>query len=178
MPLRALEEHPDTALAQFAKAEGARLRQEVEAVRLRETEEDKQGTVSDKDAMIYAINPWAIPFDHRDSDPPRILQAGITIGPPNVEVDPKAMKVVGSDYEFRGFIQKAPKEEGKAGEKISTGVFQQKEYAWLSALLCSRAEAVIPRATALPSSPTPARWGSKVLCRVTARGTAARAEPF
>jgi hypothetical protein len=42
IPLRALEDHPDGALAEFAKAEGARLRQEVEAVRRRETEEDKQ----------------------------------------------------------------------------------------------------------------------------------------
>jgi len=92
--------------------------------------------------MVYAINPWAIPFDHRDSDPPRILQAGYTVGPPNVSVDVKAMKAVGSGYEFRGFFQKAPKEERKDGEKISTGVFQQKEYAWLSGLLCSRAEAV------------------------------------
>jgi hypothetical protein len=31
------------------------------------------GTVSEKDAMVYAINPWAIPFDHSDGDPPRIL---------------------------------------------------------------------------------------------------------
>ncbi|MGO9576947.1 MAG: hypothetical protein ACLPTQ_21770 [Terriglobales bacterium] len=38
---------------------------------------------------------WAIPFDHRDSNPPRILQAGYTVGPPNVSVDVKAMKVVG-----------------------------------------------------------------------------------
>jgi hypothetical protein len=79
-----------------------------------------KGTVSDKDAMICAINPWAIPFDHKDSDSPRILQAGYTVGPPTVELDPKAMKVVGSGYEFRGFIQKAPKEEGKEGEKIPT----------------------------------------------------------
>ena len=42
-----------------------------------------------------------IPFDHRDSDPPRVLQAGYTIGPPNVTVDVKAMKVVESGYEFR-----------------------------------------------------------------------------
>ena len=36
----------------------------------------------------------------------------------------------------------APKKEGEVGEKIPTGVFQQKEYAWLSGLLCSRAEAL------------------------------------
>jgi hypothetical protein len=101
----------------------------------------EKGTVSEKDAVIYAINPWAIPFDHRDSDPPRILQAGYTIGPPNVSVDVKAMKVVGSGYEFRGFIRKGPADKNKEGEEIPTGIFQQKEYAWLSGLLCSRAEA-------------------------------------
>ena len=96
-----------------------------------------KGTVSDKDAMVYAINPWAIPFDHRDSDPPRILQAAYTIGPPNVSVDVKAMKVVGSGYEFRGHIKKTPKEEGKEGAKIPTGIFQQEEYAG-SAACCVR----------------------------------------
>lgn len=101
-----------------------------------------KGTVSDKDAMVYAINPWAIPWDHEDSDPPRILQAAYNVGPPNVDVDPTSMRVVGTGYEFRGFIPKAPREQGQKGEKIPTGVFQQKEYAWLSGLLCSRAEAV------------------------------------
>jgi hypothetical protein len=101
-----------------------------------------KGTVSSKDAMIYAINPWAIPFDRTDGDPPRILEAGYTIGPPNVSVDVKAMKIVGSGYELRGFIQKAPKVEDQPGEKIPTGIFQRKEYGWLSGLLCSRAEAV------------------------------------
>jgi hypothetical protein len=52
------------------------------------------------------------------------------------------MKIVGSGYEFRGFIQKAPKGDGQPGEKIPTGIFQRKEYGWLSGLLCSRAEAV------------------------------------
>ena len=99
------------------------------------------GTVSEKDAMVYAINPWAIPFDHTDSDPPRILQAAYNVGPLNVEVDPTSMKVVGTGYEFRGFIRKAPKGQGQEGEKIPTGVFQQKEYGWLSGLLCSRVEA-------------------------------------
>jgi hypothetical protein len=101
-----------------------------------------KGTVSDGDVMIYAINPWAIPWDHRDSDPPRILQAAYNVGPPNVEVDPTSMKIVGTGFEFQGFIQKAPKKQDEKGEKIPTGVFQQKDYAWLSALLCSRAEVV------------------------------------
>jgi hypothetical protein len=107
----------------------------------------KKGIVSDKDAFVIAINPWAIPFDHTDADPPRILQAGYTVGAPYVEVDPKVMKPVGSGYYFRDFIEKAPKpagagEKAKEGAKVPTGVFQLKEYAGLSALLCSRVEVI------------------------------------
>ena len=100
------------------------------------------GTVSNKDVMIYAINPWEIPWDHRDSNPPRILQAAYNAGPQNVGVDPTGMKIIETGYEFRGFITKAPKPPDKDGTKIPTGVFQQREYAWLSGLLCSRTDAV------------------------------------
>jgi hypothetical protein len=41
-PLNRLEEHADPAVAEFAKMEGVRLRQEVEEVRRHETEEDRQ----------------------------------------------------------------------------------------------------------------------------------------
>jgi hypothetical protein len=41
-PLRTLEEDPNAAIAEFAKAEGRRLRQEIERVRRHETEEDRQ----------------------------------------------------------------------------------------------------------------------------------------
>ena len=97
--------------------------------------------MSDKDAFVIAINPWAIPFDHTDTDPPRILQAGYRLGAPYVEVNPKEMKAVGAGYYFRSVIQKKPKTSGKEdGEKVSTGVFQDEHYHGLSALLCSRAE--------------------------------------
>ena len=82
------------------------------------------GTVSDKDAMVYAINPRALPGDERDRDPPRLLQVAYNIGLPNVEIDPTSMKVVGTGYEFRGFIRKAAKEEGQEGTEIPTGIFQ------------------------------------------------------
>ena len=100
----------------------------------------KQGIVSDKDAFVLAINPWAIPFDHTDGNPPRILRAGYTLGDPWVEVDPTAMKAVGSGYNFSSFIKKTPKNTGEDGEKIPKGVFQLEQYRGLSALLCSRAE--------------------------------------
>jgi hypothetical protein len=69
------------------------------------------------------------------------LRAGYTVGAPFVEVDPKTMKAVGSDYTFSGSVKKTPKEVGKEGETIPKGVFQLEQYRGLSALLCSRAEA-------------------------------------
>jgi hypothetical protein len=41
-PLHELERHPGLAIAAFAKAEGIRLRQEIDAIRHEETEVDKQ----------------------------------------------------------------------------------------------------------------------------------------
>jgi hypothetical protein len=41
-PLRGLEEDQNRAIAEFAKAEALRLRQEIERIRQRETEDDKQ----------------------------------------------------------------------------------------------------------------------------------------
>jgi hypothetical protein len=41
-PLCGLEQDPNAAIAEFAKAEGVRLRQEIERVRRHETEEDRQ----------------------------------------------------------------------------------------------------------------------------------------
>jgi hypothetical protein len=101
----------------------------------------KKGIVSDKDAFVIAINPWAIPFDRTDGNPPRILRAGYTVGAPYVEVDPTTVKAVASGYYFSNFIEKAAKEAGKDGATIPKGVFQIEQYRGLSGLLCSRAEA-------------------------------------
>jgi hypothetical protein len=101
----------------------------------------EKGIVSDEDAFVIAINPRAIPFDHGDSDPPRILQAGYTVGPAYGIVDLKTMQAVGVGYQFRNKIMKASKAEGKMKSEVTTGVFQSKEYARLSGLLCSRVDA-------------------------------------
>jgi hypothetical protein len=98
-----------------------------------------KGTVSSKDALVVAINPWAIPFDRTDGDPPRILQAAYTVGKPYAVVDCKTMTGVGSGYEFRDHVKKEKNPSGK-GVSVATGVFHDKDYAGLSALLCSRVE--------------------------------------
>jgi hypothetical protein len=94
----------------------------------------KKDVVSEKDAFVIAINPWAIPWDHRDGDPPRILQAGYTIGRPSGIVERETLKPVGIGYQSRDKIMKASE------ASVDTGVFQREEYRGLSALLCSRAE--------------------------------------
>jgi len=94
----------------------------------------KKGTVSEKDAFVIAINPWAIPWDHRDGDPPRVLQAGYTIGTPQGKVERETLKPVGIGYQSRDKIMKASE------AYVDTGVFQREEYKSLSGLLCSRAE--------------------------------------
>jgi hypothetical protein len=99
----------------------------------------KKGFVSDKDALVIAINPWAIPFDRRDANPPRILQAAYTVGKSFLAVDRKTMSGVGAGYEFRDHVKKGKKPSGEE-PKVATGVFQEKDYAGLSALLCSRVE--------------------------------------
>jgi hypothetical protein len=94
----------------------------------------KKGIVSEKDAFVIAINPWEIPFDHRDRDPPRILQAAYTVGERYIVVDKDAATAVGSGYHFRDIIKKGDAD-------VDTGVFQRQEYSGLSALLCSRVDA-------------------------------------
>lgn len=95
----------------------------------------KKGIVSDKDAFVIALDPREIPFDHADTVPPRILQAGYTVGAPYIVMDRQTAKAVGSGYHFRDAIAKA------SGAKVTTGVFQRNDYAGLSALLCSRVDA-------------------------------------
>jgi hypothetical protein len=103
-----------------------------------------KGTVSDKDAFVIAINPREIDHDHIDSSPPRILQAAYTVGAPYAVFNIKEGKIIREGYEFRDHIVKEPKKDAKPEDepaKTDTGVFQQKEYAPLSGLLCSRVDA-------------------------------------
>jgi hypothetical protein len=101
----------------------------------------RKGVLSEKDAFIIAINPRAIAFDHVDSNPPRILQAGYNLGGAYGIVDPKTMKGVGVGYHFRDKILKAPKGDEDKGAEVPSGVFQNREYAGLSGLLVSRVDA-------------------------------------
>lgn len=103
-----------------------------------------KGIVSEKDCFVIAINPREIPFEYADTSPPRILQAGYTVGAPYVVIDRETGKATGSGYHFRDHVTKGPKKGAPQGEeaaKVATGVFQRAEYSGLSALLCSRVDA-------------------------------------
>jgi hypothetical protein len=104
----------------------------------------RKGIVSDKDAFVIAVNPREIPFEYADTSPPRILQAGYTVGAPYITIDRETGKAAGSGYQFRDHVVKEPKKDAKEGDdpaKVPTGVFQQIEYNGLSGLLCSRVDA-------------------------------------
>ena len=47
----------------------------------------KKGIVSDKNAFVIAVNPREIPFEYADTSPPRILQAGYTVGAPYISIN-------------------------------------------------------------------------------------------
>jgi hypothetical protein len=92
--------------------------------------------VNPNDSLIIAINPKRLRHEIIDADPPRILQAAFAVGSPYVVLDEVTAKPVASGYQFRDTIKKA------SGSSVPTGVFTQQEYTGLSALLCSRVDAV------------------------------------
>jgi hypothetical protein len=100
-----------------------------------------KGIVSDKDAFVIAMNPRQIWHDHFDTTPPRILQAGYTVGSPYMVIDKNTGNAVRSGHHFRGTIAKEKRDGQEKATEIPTGVFQDKKHLALSALLCSRVDA-------------------------------------
>jgi hypothetical protein len=104
----------------------------------------KKGIVSANDAFVIALNPRSIPADTSDTETPRILQAGYTLGLPYITVNPATKKMTGAGINFRDRIIKTTKagedDSGKAPAEVMTGVFEREEYRGLTALLCSRVD--------------------------------------
>jgi hypothetical protein len=95
----------------------------------------KNGTISDKDSFVIAINPRRIGFEYADTEPPRILQAAFTVGPLYVVINRETLQAVRHGYNFRSEISKSN------GASVTTGVFQREEFSALSGMLCSRVDA-------------------------------------
>ncbi|QIG49214.1 hypothetical protein G5V57_16710 [Nordella sp. HKS 07] len=96
----------------------------------------KNGFVKPEDALIVAINPRCLGYEHADTTPPRILQAAFAVGDPYFVLNRDTMKVVDAGYHVRNVIKKASEAE------VTNGVFLQEQYAHLSGLLCSRVDCV------------------------------------
>jgi hypothetical protein len=96
----------------------------------------ENGIIAPDEVFVIAINPRRLGFEYADTQPPRILQAAFTVGSPYVVIDAHTLKQVDAGYQFRDKIVKA------SGSFVPTGVFHLDEYTGLSALLCSRVDAV------------------------------------
>lgn len=91
-------------------------------------------TIGENDAFIIAINPRNLQFDTADATPPRLLQAAFSIGDFYMTIHQATGQTTGSGYRFRDAIAKS------SGSSVPTAVFQNREYAGLSGLLCSRVD--------------------------------------
>ena len=96
----------------------------------------KNGAVTDEDALVIAINPRSLGFEHADTLPPRILQTAFNLGAPYATFDRQSLAIVETGYQFRNQILKA------SGNAVSSGIFHLEEYCQLSGLLCSRIDVV------------------------------------
>lgn len=93
-----------------------------------------KGIISPSEPYILAINGHNVPFSF-DDDIPMIVQAVLAIGPPTILIDWETSKVVQAFYAFRPEIKKS------SGEPISTSFFLQEEFAGISGVLYSEANA-------------------------------------
>ena len=95
----------------------------------------RNGIVAPDDCFVIAINPRELPFEHGDTDPPRILQAALPIGSRFVTIDRDTLEVTGGGHQYRAALRRA------SGSEVPTAAFLNPEYPGLSGLLCSRVDA-------------------------------------
>jgi len=96
----------------------------------------QKGFVAPEDAFVVALNPRRLRHEFGDTDPPRILQAAYPVGSLYIALDPHTTKVVETGHQFRGILKR------QKGAEVPTGIFLLTQYAGISALLCSRIDAV------------------------------------
>lgn len=95
----------------------------------------ENGTVAPDDCFVIAINPRELPFEHADTDPPRILQTALPLGHRFVSIDRETLEITGGGHQYRAALHRA------SGAEVPTGAFLNPEYVGLSGLLCSRVDA-------------------------------------
>jgi hypothetical protein len=108
-----------------------------------------KGHVSKDDAFVIALNPRNIPFEHADTEPPRILQAAYTVGPLYVVINRETGKAESTGYHFRDHIEKnaqgrngGVRREERAGQSNDRRISGQKtrRYKWPVVLARGRGE--------------------------------------
>lgn len=95
----------------------------------------RDGTVKSDDSYVIAINGFPLSYRWADGEIPRILKAVFPLGPLQIVFDRNAKEVVETKHQHRPTIYKA------TGKPVSTEFFANAEYASVSAILFSRANA-------------------------------------
>ncbi|XUW99834.1 MAG: hypothetical protein TUN42_08040 [Dehalogenimonas sp.] len=92
-----------------------------------------QELLSPTDAYIIAVNSCKIDSAIAELFPPKIMKALFPIGNHQIKIDKKTSKFIGEGYKYRGSVKKV------AGAEISTNIFLDNSYSYISGILYSRA---------------------------------------
>lgn len=113
-----------------------RLRAAIEekARKFRRYVED--GTVSSADATLIAVSGARLPYRFNELPIPGVVRAVLGTGNLTLEIDPARRKIVGSFLEHQDHVVK------KSGSPVTTDIFLQKEFAYISGVLYSPSDCV------------------------------------
>lgn len=95
----------------------------------------KNGVVSPSDAYIIAVNGRRVPFYMTDDQPSYIIKAVFPFGMHTVTLDSNTAEIVSQGFQHRPQIQK------RSGSQVDTTVFENDDYAGISAIVYSSADA-------------------------------------
>lgn len=119
---------PDEKLVlRYTNAIDAKYRKYLEYV--------EKGIVAEKDSYVIAVNGFPLSYGWADPEIPRILKAVFPLGHLQFIFDRKTMKRVETKHQFRPAIFKS------SGKDVSTAGFMSEQYAGVSGILYSRANA-------------------------------------
>lgn len=108
------------------------------AIREKHNKHDKyvqEGRISPSDAYVIAVNSANIPLAFVGSTIPDILKAVFPIGHMQVHIRTSDLKAVGTDYQYRGAVEKL------SGSLVDTDIFLNPDYGAISAVIFSTSSA-------------------------------------
>jgi type I restriction enzyme S subunit len=95
----------------------------------------EKGIVAEEDSYLIAVNGYPLSYGWADPEIPRILKAVFPLGHLQFIFDRKTLKRVETKHQFRPAIFKS------SGKDVSTAGFMSEQYAGISGILYSRANA-------------------------------------